>query len=70
MTLAIGMQCRGGLIIAADTRMAYDTGPVSEGSKQIGFVSKTGTYVIAQSSYDAHAANTLMSEIQSNIEAV
>jgi hypothetical protein len=68
MTLAIGMQCQGGLILAADTRLAYDSGPISEGGKLTGFCSKTGTFAIAQSSYDAHAADTLMSEVRTNIE--
>lgn len=69
MTLAIGMQCQGGVILAADTRLSYDGGPVSEGRKLAGFQSDTGTYAIAQSSYDAHAASTLMSEIQATVQA-
>ncbi|MFZ1008935.1 MAG: hypothetical protein WAN65_18995 [Candidatus Sulfotelmatobacter sp.] len=70
MTLAIGMQCRDSVILAADTLMSYDGGPISEGQKLTGFCSGTGSFAMAQSSYDAHAADTLMSEIRANVEAV
>lgn len=69
MTLAIGMQCKNGLLIGADTRISYYGEPISEGMKLTGFDSPSGTYVIAQSSEDVHAAHTLMGEIQANIQA-
>jgi hypothetical protein len=74
MTLAVGMHCKEGLILAADTLMSYSYGPISEGRKLDDFTSASGntpgsgTYAIAQSSEDTHAADTLISEIRAEIQ--
>src|SRR5208283_2362158 len=57
MTLAIGIQCKDGLLLATDTRLSYSYGPVAEGQKLTGFDTEHGTFAIAQSSDDIHAAN-------------
>lgn len=69
MTLAIGMECEGGLILAADRRASYgDDSPTPEIDKLATFRSDVGTFAIAQSSTDANAANSLARNIQYAIQ--
>jgi hypothetical protein len=60
MTLAIGMECRGGIILAADTRASYADGSVAEIRKVTHLTTTTGMFAIAQSSEDANAASSLV----------
>lgn len=68
MTLAMAMVCKGGVILAADTRIAYTDGATAEGHKICGFHSQRGMHVIVQSSWDANAAHSLISEIQTVVQ--
>ena len=68
MTLAIGMICENGLMLATDTRLSYEGGAISHANKLTGFCTKMATYAIAHSSTDANAASSLMSEIQVKLE--
>jgi len=64
MTLAIGMACQRGLVLAADTRVSYADGTVSDMEKLCSFTTPAGMFAIAQSSHDANAANSLVRNIQ------
>lgn len=70
MTLALGMICKGGVILAADTRVSYGdpNTNVSDALKIDGFDSKNGTYAITHSSDDVNAAKSLIAEIRLKLE--
>jgi hypothetical protein len=63
MTIAIGRLCTTGLIIAADTRMTWDDGSTYDATKIKSQMTNSGVYVIAHSSEDANAADSLVAEI-------
>jgi 20S proteasome alpha/beta subunit len=63
MTIAIGMLCHEGLIIAADTRIAMTDGTTREGIKVHQAIADTGIYVTANATEDGNAANTLIPEL-------
>lgn len=67
MTLALGMLCEDGLILAADTRISYDDGSVTDAIKLKVFESGSGVYATAQSSQDNHAADSLVAELKANV---
>lgn len=69
MTLAIGVRCEGGILIAADTRVSYADGSVADVEKVSSFASNSGLYAIAQSSHDANAANSLIAEIETKLSS-
>jgi hypothetical protein len=69
MTLAIGMGCPTSFVFAADTRLAFEDGSVSDMSKMTAFDAGQGKFAIVQSSYDANAANSLMHEVADKIRA-
>jgi hypothetical protein len=68
MTLAIGMLCEEGIILAADSRLSYDDDSIQDCVKVAGFLSSTGTFVVVHSSEDANAADSLVAEIKLRIE--
>jgi hypothetical protein len=68
MTLAIGMICTEGIILAADSRLSYDDDSIQDCVKVTGFQSSSGTYITAHSSEDANAAESLVSNIKLRIE--
>ena|SRR5271166_6752180 len=68
MTLALGMVCNDGLMLASDTRISFTGGAVSDAQKITGFPSKSGMYAIVHSSNDANAANSLIAEIRAKLE--
>lgn len=69
MTLAIGMRCEGGLMIATDTLLSYEGGPTQHVNKMAeGFCTKRSTYVITYSSTDANAATSLAREVKQKLE--
>jgi hypothetical protein len=70
MTLAIGMGCPTGLVFAADTRLAFEDGSVSDMCKMTTFDAGYGQFTIVQSSYDANAGNSLLHEVAAKIKAV
>src|SRR5208337_121977 len=67
MTLAIGMQCKDGIVLAADTRVSYQDGSISDITKVQSIYTGNGVYAIAQSSHDANAASSLMAEIRTGL---
>lgn len=69
MTLALGMLCREGVIIAADTKVTDTNGAVTQGCKATPFVGKNETFAIANASNDANAASTMIRKIQSALQS-
>ena len=67
MTIAIGRLCTTGLIIATDTRMTWDDGSTYDATKIKSQMTNSGVYVIAHSSEDVNAAETLVSKINLNL---
>jgi 20S proteasome alpha/beta subunit len=67
MTIAIGAMCDGGLIVAADTRVFCSDGSTATAKKVHTSQTNTGCYVIACSTTDANAANTLIPDLQNSL---
>jgi 20S proteasome alpha/beta subunit len=67
MTIALGMFCRGGVVIAADTKVTDTNGVVTHTCKVVPFVGKSGVFAIANASNDANSAKTLSQKIQAAI---
>lgn len=68
MTIAIGMFCNEGLIIAADTQITMSDGTTRYGSKVHQAIADTGVYVTANSSEDGNAANTLIPDMFTELQ--
>ena len=68
MTIAIGMLCEEGLIIAADTQIAMTDGTTREGIKVHQGIADTGIYVTANATDDGNAANTLIPDILTDLQ--
>jgi 20S proteasome alpha/beta subunit len=68
MTIAIGMLCDEGLIIAADTQLAMTDGTTREGIKVHQAIADTGVYVTANATEDGNAANTLIPDILTDLQ--
>jgi hypothetical protein len=68
MTIAIGMICQNSVLLAADTRISYEGGPVSEANKIADFKANGGLFAFAHSSSDVNAATSLIGEIREEIE--
>lgn len=68
MTIAIGVLCADGLIVAADTRVVMSDGATSTGVKVHTGMSDTCSFVIANATDDGNAANTLIPDIISELE--
>jgi hypothetical protein len=67
MTLAIGMLCEDGLILATDTRASYADGTIQDADKLKTFEAGEGVYGIAQSSEDINAADSLIAELKAEL---
>jgi len=65
MTIAIGMTCQGGAIVAADTKIIDQNGSVTYGPKVTAFRGVSGTFAIANASDDANASQTLVLKLES-----
>ena len=70
MTLAIGMLCQGGMVIATDTQLTCEDGRTEDAVKVRTAKSTTGSYVIAYSGADANSANTLVSKVANNLTVI
>jgi len=70
MTLALGRICTGGLIIAADTKMTWDDGSTYDAIKVKSEVTDNGVYVIASSSVDGNAADTVVSQLMLDLRRI
>lgn len=69
MTIALGMICRGGLIIAADTRFATTEGFMQDdGCKVTAFLTPSGVFVTAYTSESGTAGETLVNEITADLK--
>jgi hypothetical protein len=68
LTIAIGMLCAEGAIIAADTRIVMTDGTTREGTKISQVIAKTGVYVIANATSDGNAANTLIPDLLTDLQ--
>lgn len=64
MTIAIGMLCEGGLVVAADTQMTWPEGTTYDAEKIRTLTTDSGAYVIAYSSEDTEAAETLLEAVK------
>lgn len=62
MTIAIGMACHGGIVVAADTQIAVGT-VAQKASKLYIFKARSGPFAIAFASDDANATRTLLNRI-------
>lgn len=67
MTIAIGMFCENGLIVAADTQMTYTDGTTYDKTKIKTLRAKTGAYAIAYSSLEINPAEALANDILSDL---
>ena len=68
MTIALGLLCEGGVIVAADTQVMDMSGATTQNSKIVHFVSNNGAFAIANASEDAYAAATMISKIKVALE--
>ncbi len=68
MTIAIGMLCDGGIVIAADTQMTYMDGTTYDAVKVQTLTTTTGIYAIAYSCTDVNAAETLINDIMLDLK--
>ncbi len=68
VTIALGVLCGGGLIVAADTRVVGADGSTFDATKVHSTVTESGCYVIANSTADGNAANTLIPHILRDLE--
>jgi len=68
MTLAIGIVCKDALVIAADTRISYNGGAISDAQKVTDFSFPAGRLAVAHSSNDVNAADTLIGEIGDKVK--
>lgn len=64
MTIAIGMLCDGGVIVAADTQLTWQDERTDYGPKVYDLVTDTASFVIAISANDVEAAATFVSEVK------
>jgi 20S proteasome alpha/beta subunit len=68
MTIAIGMLCDVGVIVAADTNVIFSDFSKSQVRKVSTFHTETGCYVIANAADDGNAARTLVSKVTSELQ--
>jgi ATP-dependent protease HslVU (ClpYQ) peptidase subunit len=69
MTIAIGMACHMGVIVAADTQIAI--GAIAQkASKLYLFKVKSGAFAVAFASDDANATRTLINKIERKLDSV
>ena len=66
MTIAIGMACHGGIIVAADTQIAIGNA-APKASKLYIFKAKSGPFAIAFATEDVNATRTLITRIQKDL---
>ena len=67
MTIAIGMLCGNGAIVAADRRRAHEDGSTTTERKIFAFDGANITFAIADASHDANAAQTLVRKVSSRL---
>lgn len=70
MTIAIGMLCQGGLVIAADTQMTSPDDTTYDAVKVQTLTTPTGGFALAYSCYDVNAAETLVTDIVEDLRLV
>src|SRR5437764_250457 len=63
MTIALGMACHKGVIVAADTKIAVGNA-AQKASKLYAFEGKSGAFAIAFASDDGNATRTLINKIE------
>ena len=68
MTIAIGMLCHDGIIIAADTQLVWTDGTTRTGTKVWQLATNSAQYVIANASNDGLAVDTLIQDIFDKLE--
>jgi len=67
MTIAIGMLCQDGMVVAADTQMTYTDGTTHNRSKIKSLRTVSGAYVVAYSCLDVNHAEALANDILSDL---
>jgi hypothetical protein len=70
MTIAIGMLCEGGLVVAADTQMTWENGTTCDAVKIQSLTTPTSVFAVAYSCVDMNAAETLVSELTADLKMV
>jgi hypothetical protein len=68
MTIAIGLLCENGVILAADTGVAREDGSKTETRKVVDIATTSGAFAVANSAEDGHAAKTLVSHLVADIK--
>ncbi|HWG21090.1 MAG TPA: hypothetical protein VG225_11230 [Terracidiphilus sp.] len=68
MTIAIGMLCDEGLIIAADTQLAMTDNTTRQGIKVSQAIADTGMYIAAIAADDGNAATTLIGDVRTDLQ--
>lgn len=69
MTIALGLLCQGGAIVAADTQVTDQSGSTTHAPKVTQFSGPDSVYAIANASNDAFAAMTMINEIKAVLES-
>ena len=67
MTIALGMICQGGLVIAADTRLSTLDGTSHDACKVQSKLTPSGAFVVAYSSENSNAGEALANEVISDL---
>jgi hypothetical protein len=67
MTIAIGMLCQGGAVIAADSRLSRPDGSTYTDRKVRVEKSANGVFVVAFAADDANAAHTLLDDLMEDL---
>src|SRR5713226_288735 len=68
MTIALGLLCEGGAIVAADTKVVDTNGTITHAYKVFHFVGKNAAFAIANASNDAYAALAMIRKIQATLQ--
>jgi 20S proteasome alpha/beta subunit len=63
MTIAIGMLCQDGLVLAVDTQMTWPDGTTYDAVKMQTLATQNGAFALAYTCFDMNAAETLVNDL-------
>jgi 20S proteasome alpha/beta subunit len=69
MTIALGVLCEGGAIVAADTKVVDTNGMTTQAYKVFHFIGQNASFAIANASNDVNAALTMIRKIQAALQS-
>ncbi len=70
MTIAIGMLCQGGIVVAADTQMTSPDGSTFDKVKVKSLTTATGAFAIAYSCSDINAAEMFVTDLLTDLNLI